>query len=161
MVDNDITSRSFLQTVTHLKILLHVLTAVLVALLYGDSGINASKSVANVGLCLIGVCYLWYTSIMPSILKCKKFKLIHSDFFFFFHKRKFYVTVPSEVAILKKETFNNWYHLRTYFCANLLITTPIHVSSNYCNWFSHTIIANFPSDCSVYSLFGDHILHDR
>lgn len=61
------------QTVTHLKLLLHIMTAILVGLMYGDSGINANKSVANVGLCLIGVCYLWYTAIMPSILKCNKF----------------------------------------------------------------------------------------
>ncbi|XP_037046684.1 ATP-binding cassette sub-family G member 1 [Bradysia coprophila] len=91
-------------TVTHLKILLHICTALLVGLMYGDSGINATKSVANVGLFLIGVCYLWYTSIMPSILK-----------------------FPSEVDILKKETFNNWYPLRTYFCANMIISTPIHI----------------------------------
>ncbi len=31
------------------------------------------------------------------------------------------------MEILKKETFNNWYTLRTFFCANMLITTPIHV----------------------------------
>ncbi|KAJ6643142.1 ATP-binding cassette subfamily G member 4 [Pseudolycoriella hygida] len=91
-------------TVTYLKLMLHITTAILVSLMYGDSGINANKSVANVGLFLIGVCYLWYTSLMPSILK-----------------------FPSEVAILKKETFNNWYPLRTYFCANVLTTTPIHI----------------------------------
>lgn len=41
--------------------------------MYGDSGVNANKSVANVGLCLIGVAYLWYTTMMPSVLKCNYF----------------------------------------------------------------------------------------
>lgn len=59
------------QTVSHLKVVMNIATAVLVGLMYGDSGINATKSVANIGLLLIGVAYLWYTTLMPSVLKCK------------------------------------------------------------------------------------------
>lgn len=35
---------------------------------------------------------------------------------------------PSEISILKKEVFNNWYKLRTYYAATLITSTPIHVS---------------------------------
>lgn len=58
-------------TVTHLKLVLHILCATLIGLLYGDSGSNASKSIENVGFMLIGIVYLWYTTVMPGVLKCK------------------------------------------------------------------------------------------
>lgn len=35
--------------------------------------------------------------------------------------------VPTELEIVRKETFNNWYKARTYFLANTLTTTPIHI----------------------------------
>lgn len=38
------------------------------------------------------------------------------------------ISVPTELEIVRKETFNNWYKARTYFLANTLTTTPIHVS---------------------------------
>ncbi|XP_031623711.1 ATP-binding cassette sub-family G member 1 [Contarinia nasturtii] len=91
-------------TVTHLKLVLHILCATLIGLLYGDSGSNASKSIENVGFLLIGVAYLWYTTVMPGVLK-----------------------FPTELEIVRKETFNNWYKVRTYFLANTLTTTPIHI----------------------------------
>lgn len=58
-------------TVTHLKLLCHIVIGVILGLFYGDSGSNASKSFNNVGFLLIGVIYLWYTAMMPSVLKCK------------------------------------------------------------------------------------------
>jgi ATP-binding cassette subfamily G (WHITE) protein 1 len=36
---------------------------------------------------------------------------------------------PAEISILKKEVFNNWYKLRTYYLATLITSTPIHVSN--------------------------------
>lgn len=62
-------------TVTHLKLVLHMLCATLIGLLYGDSGSNANKSIENVGFLLIGVAYLWYTTVMPGVLKCKCFEI--------------------------------------------------------------------------------------
>lgn len=107
---------------SHLKVALHIATAILVGLMYGDSGINATKSIANIGLFLIGVAYLWYTTLMPSILKCKLlFRSLMNLLIIF-------ILVPSEIAIIKKETFNNWYRLRTYFIANMITTAPLHVS---------------------------------
>lgn len=37
------------------------------------------------------------------------------------------MAVPSEIAILKKETFNGWYKLRTYYLATIAVMAPIHV----------------------------------
>lgn len=36
--------------------------------------------------------------------------------------------VPSELHILKKELFNNWYKLSTYFMAFLITNMPLQVS---------------------------------
>ncbi|GAB0095927.1 ATP-binding cassette sub-family G member 1 [Sergentomyia squamirostris] len=91
-------------TVTHLKILCHVLCAILIGLMYGDSGVNATKSVNNIGFLTIGIVYLWYTTMMPGVLR-----------------------FPSEIAILKKETFNGWYKLGTYYFASIVVMAPIHI----------------------------------
>lgn len=48
------------------------------------------------------------------------------NFSLFFHIDN--ILVPTELEIVRKETFNNWYKARTYFLANTLTTTPIHVS---------------------------------
>lgn len=117
------------QTVTHFKLLFHVLTAILVGLMYGDSGVNATKTIANIGLFLIGISYLWYTTMMPSVLKCKLTRPYFLHIAFSVNNIFFFILVPSEIAIIKKETFNNWYKLRTYFLANMITTAPIHVSN--------------------------------
>lgn len=56
---------------SHLMLVCHMAVGVLLGLFYGDSGINAEKTYNNVGLLMIGVIYLWYTAMMPSVLKCK------------------------------------------------------------------------------------------
>lgn len=58
-------------TVSHLMLSCHVFIGVILGLFYGNSGINAMKTFNNVGLLLIGVIYLWYTAMMPSVLKCE------------------------------------------------------------------------------------------
>lgn len=39
-----------------------------------------------------------------------------------------FLAVPSEMNILKRERFNNWYNLRTYYTAFLLVDLPMQVS---------------------------------
>lgn len=46
-------------TVTHLKLFLHILCAVVIGLYFGDAGVNASKSISNVGFLIINAVYLW------------------------------------------------------------------------------------------------------
>ncbi|KAL7042531.1 hypothetical protein ACKWTF_001178 [Chironomus riparius] len=92
-------------TVTHLKLLLHFISAVIIGLYFGDAGVNANKSISNIGFLIINAVYLWYTSMMPAVLR-----------------------FPAEISILKKEVFNNWYKLRTYYIATLITSTPIHVN---------------------------------
>uniref|UniRef100_A0A1Q3FN52 Putative the eye pigment transporter n=1 Tax=Culex tarsalis TaxID=7177 RepID=A0A1Q3FN52_CULTA len=91
-------------TVTHLKLFFHVVCAIVVGLLFGDSGINATKSISNIASFLVHILYLWYTTLMPGVLK-----------------------FPSEMKILRKESFNNWYKIRTYFVAAMLTTLPVQI----------------------------------
>ncbi|XP_058819185.1 ATP-binding cassette sub-family G member 1 [Topomyia yanbarensis] len=91
-------------TVTHLKLFFHVVCAIVVGLMFGDAGINGTKSVSNVASFLVHILYLWYTTLMPGVLK-----------------------FPSEMKILRKESFNNWYKIRTYFIATMLTSLPIQI----------------------------------
>lgn len=91
-------------TVTHLKLVLHFLVGVLLGLFYADAGANGAKTVNNVGFLFVTVVYLCYTSMMPAVLR-----------------------FPSELPVLKKEKFNNWYQLRTYYVAHLIANLPVQM----------------------------------
>lgn len=58
-------------------------------------------------------------------------------------KLYFYFSVPSELHILRKELFNNWYKLSTYFVAFLVTNMPLQVGQ----WkITKTLLRNpFPS----------------
>ncbi|XP_063905450.1 ATP-binding cassette subfamily G member 4 isoform X2 [Zophobas morio] len=101
--------RSFLQlyrdwTISHLKIVLHFLVGIVLGLNYYRSGNDGSKTLSNVGYFIISSVYLTYTSLMPAVLK-----------------------FPSELAVLKKERFNNWYNLKTYYAAFLVSDIPMQI----------------------------------
>lgn len=71
------------QSLTHVKLLMHILCAVIIGFLFGDSGSNANKQLSNFGSYLVHTLYLWYTTIMPGVLRCKlihfieKFKFVY------------------------------------------------------------------------------------
>ncbi|VVC95608.1 unnamed protein product [Leptidea sinapis] len=117
-------------TVTHLKVLLHLLIGVLLGLVFDQSGSDASKTFSNLGFFLVSTVYLCYTSLMPAVLK-----------------------FPSEMPILKKENFNNWYNLKTYYSAYLITTIPIQI------WFSLVysapsyILTGQPMEWSRFGMF--------
>ena len=59
------------QTVTYLKLAVHIMCAILIGMLFGDSGSNATKQVSNLSSYICHCLYLWYTTMMPGILRCK------------------------------------------------------------------------------------------
>ena len=91
-------------TVTHLKLALHILVGILLGLLYTDAGWDGRKTISNVCFMLVNSVYICYTSLMPAVLK-----------------------FPSELPVLRKEQFNNWYKLRTYYAAVLLTSIPVQM----------------------------------
>lgn len=50
---------------------------------------------------------------------------------------------PAEISILRKECFNNWYKLRTYYLATLITSTPIHVRLNRVSLLSLVVVIAF------------------
>ncbi|XP_017775627.1 PREDICTED: ATP-binding cassette sub-family G member 4-like isoform X2 [Nicrophorus vespilloides] len=91
-------------TVTQLKIALHAVIGVLLGLLFHGFGNNGAKTFSNAGYYAMSAVYLSYTSMIPAVVK-----------------------FPAEVPIVAKETFNNWYHLKTYYVAVTLAHIPTQV----------------------------------
>lgn len=95
-------------SVSHIKMILHFLVAILLGLMYEHAGKDASKTISNISFLMITGLYFIYTSMIPAVLK-----------------------FPLEMAILKKERFNNWYQLRTYYAVTLVTTLPLTVFSTF------------------------------
>lgn len=91
-------------TISQLKVVLHFLVGLFLGITFQSCGRDATKIFSNLGFLQCGVVYLTYTSMMPAVLK-----------------------FPSELVILKKENFNNWYKLSTYYAAFLVFDIPQQV----------------------------------
>lgn len=95
-------------SVYYVKIIMNFLVAILIGLIFEHVGINAKRTTSNVSFLMLTVLYFIYISLMPAVLK-----------------------FPLELDILKKERFNNWYQLKTYYIAMLVITLPLTISSTF------------------------------
>ncbi|KAL6262110.1 hypothetical protein P5V15_007211 [Pogonomyrmex californicus] len=117
-------------SVSHVKLLLHFLVAVLLGLLFEKAGKDASKTLNNVGFLLISSLYFTYTSMMPAVLK-----------------------FPLEMAILKKERFNNWYQLRTYYAATLVTTLPLQIFFTFIYSAISYVLTSQPMEWNRFFMF--------
>jgi hypothetical protein len=59
------------QSVSHLKVLLHVVVGGLLGLFFIDSGNDGSKTVNNLSYLFTCIVYLSYTTMLPAALRCK------------------------------------------------------------------------------------------
>lgn len=64
-------SLSMLQTISHLKVLLHIFVGGVLGALFLDSGNNGSKTVSNLGYLFCCVVYLSYTTMLPAVIRCE------------------------------------------------------------------------------------------
>ncbi|TGZ52622.1 ATP-binding cassette sub-family G member 1 [Temnothorax longispinosus] len=117
-------------SVTHIKLMLHFLVAVLLGLLFEHSGDDGSKTISNVSFLLICGMYFLYTNLMPAVLR-----------------------FPLELAILKKERFNNWYQLRTYYTATLVMNAPLHILSSVIYSTITYVLTRQPQEWFRYLMF--------
>lgn len=117
-------------TVTHVKLILHLFVGILLGLNYLNSGNDGSKTFRNVGYLLITSVYLCYTSMMPAVLR-----------------------FPQEVPVLKKERFNNWYCLKTYFIVYLVVDVPMQIL--YCTVYASVsyVMSAQPLDGARFLMF--------
>ncbi|XP_026500691.2 dnaJ homolog subfamily C member 10-like [Vanessa tameamea] len=117
-------------TVTHLKILLHIALGILMGIFYQYMGNDASKTFSNLGYLIISASYLCYTSMMPGVLK-----------------------FPDELPVLKKESFNNWYNLRTYYAATLVTSIPLQISFSIVYSAPSYLLSGQPTELWRFAMF--------
>lgn len=117
-------------TVTHLKVLLHIFIGVILGLLFEKAGNDGSKTISNLGYLLVSIAYLCYTSLMPAVLK-----------------------FPSELSVLKKENFNNWYNLKTYYAAVLVTGIPMQIWYSFVYSAPSYFLTGQPQEFSRFLMF--------
>ncbi|CAH1105011.1 unnamed protein product [Psylliodes chrysocephalus] len=110
-------------TISQLKLVLHVLVGLFLGITFQSCGRDATKVFNNLGFLLCGLVYLTYTSMLPAVLK-----------------------FPSELTILKKESFNNWYKLRTYYAAFLIFDIPQQILFSFVYCISSYFISDQPME---------------
>ncbi|XP_063235823.1 ATP-binding cassette sub-family G member 1-like [Bacillus rossius redtenbacheri] len=101
--------RFFLQfhrdwTAVYLKCILHLLVGGVFSLFFRNVGFDGGRTFTNVLYLLSTVVYLSFTTAMPSALR-----------------------FPSELSKLKKEKFNNWYYLRSYYISLMITCVPVQI----------------------------------
>ncbi|EFN82123.1 ATP-binding cassette sub-family G member 1, partial [Harpegnathos saltator] len=92
-------------SIMYIKLFLHFLVAVLLGLLYEHAGDDSNKTISNISYLMVSALYIYYTGMMPAVLK-----------------------FPLEIDIVRKERFNNWYKLRTYYIATIVCALPLHMA---------------------------------
>ncbi|XP_032683657.1 ATP-binding cassette sub-family G member 4-like [Odontomachus brunneus] len=114
----------------HLKLIMHFLVGVLLGLLYEHAGDDGKKIFSNLTYFQVSLVYLYYTTMMPAVLK-----------------------FPLEVTILRKECFNNWYKLKTYYTAMLVSTIPIQMVSTFIYTFISYLLSSQPLEFSRFFMY--------
>ncbi|KAF7384307.1 hypothetical protein HZH66_012557 [Vespula vulgaris] len=96
----------------YLKVFMHFLIGTLLGTFYLNFGNESDKTLNNIKYISGMIMYLSYTSAIPAVLK-----------------------IPLEIEMIKKEQFNNWYQLRTYYFVLLIVDVPIQIlfSFTYCS----------------------------
>ncbi|XP_065159984.1 ATP-binding cassette subfamily G member 4-like isoform X3 [Atheta coriaria] len=113
-------------TTFYLRLLVHFLLGILLGVFYFDIGTDAGTLINNIGFVGISVTYMAYTSMLPAVLK-----------------------LPSEVLFVRKENFNNYYYLSTYYATYITITVP------------QQIIFAFTFTSITYTMTGQPLSLDR
>ncbi|CAH2991377.1 unnamed protein product [Chilo suppressalis] len=117
-------------TVTHLKVLLHIAIGIMLGLLFEKAGNDGSKTISNLGYLIVSIAYLCYTSLMPAVLR-----------------------FPSELLVLKKENFNNWYNLKTYYAAVLVTGIPLQIWYSFVYSAPSYFLSGQPLEISRFFMF--------
>ncbi|KAL7031771.1 hypothetical protein ACKWTF_007130 [Chironomus riparius] len=118
------------QTLTHLRIIVNVLVAILLGLLFIGSGTDGSRVLANYNLMFAILIHHVFAAMMLTIL-----------------------TFPTEKSIILKENFNRWYSVKSYYISTTLIDLPVTIIS--CLLFSIIIyiMVGWPLEADRFSVF--------
>ncbi|KAL2742768.1 hypothetical protein V1477_008257 [Vespula maculifrons] len=117
-------------TLSYLKLLVHFSVGLFLGLFFDNAGMDSNKTISNISFIMVSIIYLCYTSMMPAVLK-----------------------FPLEMAMLKKERFNNWYQLRTYYLALLIANIPIQLLFSFIYCSISYFLSNQPLDWDRFLMF--------
>ncbi|XP_046414957.1 ATP-binding cassette subfamily G member 4 isoform X1 [Neodiprion fabricii] len=117
-------------TLTHLRIAVNIFTGVMLGTLFIRAGNEGSRVLDNYNLLFAILMHHMMTTMMLTIL-----------------------TFPNEMNILKKEHFNRWYSLRSYYISVTLVDIPVSVFC--CLLFSVIVylMSAQPLEISRFSMF--------
>lgn len=108
-----------------LKIYMTLLMALLVGCLYQGCGNDATKALFNFGFCFTVTIAFMYNPLMPVLLQCTNNHVKSEISLLHFHVN--FISVPSEIALLRREHFNRWFKLAPYYWAIICARLPIQI----------------------------------
>ncbi|XP_002133095.2 ATP-binding cassette sub-family G member 4 isoform X1 [Drosophila pseudoobscura] len=88
-----------------LRLIMHVVVALLLGVVYWQIGSDAAKIVSNVSCLLFIILFVFIGNAMPSILLCQQ-----------------------DSAVFIREYYNGWYSLRAYYISKVLADLPLQLT---------------------------------
>lgn len=98
------------------------MSGLIVGAMFYQFGNDGSKTLFNIGFCFVSLIAVLYIPLLPILLACKYFIFKCRYLFNLWNS-----AVPTEVQMLKREYFNRWYGLTSYFCAYTVARLPGHI----------------------------------
>ncbi|XP_046962805.1 ATP-binding cassette sub-family G member 1-like isoform X1 [Vanessa cardui] len=89
---------------TQIRLVCHLIVALLLGALYNGAGSEASRMISNTGCLFFFLLFLYFSNAMPTI-----------------H------TFPVESTVVLQEHLNKWYYLSTYCATKIIIDLPIQL----------------------------------
>lgn len=101
------------------KTILPISLSSLIGLLFYQIGTDASRIIFQYGLYYTCIIYFVYVPMMPLLIKGKYCSIVLKTLYVYC-----WISVPLEMKYLKKEYFNKWYNIKSYYMALTLSTLP-------------------------------------
>ena len=92
------------KAMTRMRMIAHVVCAVLLGLIYLHQGTDASEVHNILGFLFFSLLFLMLAAVMPTVL-----------------------TYPTEKEIFIREHLNNWYRIKAYYLAKFVVDLPLQV----------------------------------
>lgn len=112
------------------KIILHITMGTLFGLFFLKVGVNCHETEGSIKFLVILSLFLSYASILSAVLR-----------------------IPSELAMIRKEIFNNWYQFRTYYLALTITDLPIQIFQSILSSTISYVLTGQPFEWNRFAMF--------